>query len=202
MRKPGKHTKPWFFPQQTTRAKVEACLRGQRLRVIFQDEGRFGRINVPRACWAPLGIRPVCGKQIIREYAYAYIGVSPADGRLDSLILPNMAAPTMSLFLEEIADRYPDEYILMVMDGAPCHISQDLTVPENMLLANIPPHSPQLNPCENMFDEIREKFFPNLVFDSMDAVEQRLVCALNSLEANPHIVQSITGWEWILKFVL
>ncbi len=108
----------------------------------------------------------------------------------------------MSLFLEEIAHRYPDEYILMVMDGAPCHISQDLTVPENMLLANIPPHSPQLNPCENMFDELREKFFPNLVFDSLDAVEQRLVFALNSLEANPHIVQSISGWEWILKCVL
>jgi len=165
---------------------------------MFQDEGRFGRINIPRCCWAPMGIRPVCGKQIVREYTYAYIGVSPLDGTLDSLVLPNMYTPTMSMFLEEISRRYSEEYVLMIMDGAPCHKSQDLKVPDNMVVANIPPHSPQLNPCENMFDEIREKFFPNLVFDSMDAVERQLVFALNTLESNPQIVKSITGWEWIL----
>jgi hypothetical protein len=100
---------------------------------MFQDELRFGRINIPRSCWAPPGIRPVCGQQIVREYTYAYIGVSPKDGRLDSLILPNMYTPTMSVFLEEISQRYSDEYILMIMDGAPCHISQDLNIPDNIM---------------------------------------------------------------------
>jgi hypothetical protein len=168
---------------------------------MFQDEGRFGRINTPRHCWAPAGIRPVCGKQIVREYTYAYIGVSPLDGKLDSLILPNMYTPTMSLFLEEISKRYSDEYVLMIMDGAPCHKSGDLDVPENITVANIPPYSPQLNPCENMFDEMREKFFPNLVFDSMDAVEKQMVYALNTLENNPDVVKGICGWEWILHLI-
>lgn len=53
-----------------------------------------------------------------------------------------------------------------------------------------------------MFDEIREKFFPNLVFDSLDAVERQLVFALNTVEQNPHIVKSICSWEWILKYIL
>jgi hypothetical protein len=190
-----------FFPQQATKAKIEAYLRGELLRIMFQDELRFGRINIPRSCWAPPGIRPVCGQQIVREYTYAYIGVSPKDGRLDSLILPNMYTPTMSVFLEEISQRYSDEYILMIMDGAPCHISQDLNIPDNIMIVRIPPHSPQLNPCENMFDEIREKFFPNLVFDSMDAVEKQLVFALNTLENSPHTMSGIAGWEWILKHI-
>jgi hypothetical protein len=36
------------------------------------DEGRFGRLGEVRACWCPLGIRPVVPKQQVREYVYAY----------------------------------------------------------------------------------------------------------------------------------
>ena len=108
----------------------------------------------------------------------------------------------MSLFLEEVSKRHSEEYTLMILDGAPCHKPQELEVPKNMMIAHIPPYSPQLNPCENMFDEIREKFFPNLVFDSLDAVERQLVFALNTVEQNPHIVKSICSWEWILKYIL
>jgi len=169
---------------------------------MFQDEGRFGRINTPRRCWAPEGIRPLSGKQIVREYTYSYIAVSPLDGRLDSLILPDMYTPTMNVFLNEISHRYPSEYILMIMDGAPCHKSRTLKIPKNIQIEHIPPYSPQLNPCENMFDEIREKFFPNLVFDSMDAVKKQLVLALNALENKHSIVKKITHWKWIVSNIL
>ena len=45
---------------------------------MFQDEARFGRINDPKRCWSPKRTRPTVGKQIIREYTYAYGAVSPA----------------------------------------------------------------------------------------------------------------------------
>jgi hypothetical protein len=40
---------------------------------MFADEARFGRINRPRPCWAPIGIRPEVASQLIREYIYLYI---------------------------------------------------------------------------------------------------------------------------------
>lgn len=49
---------------------------------MFQDEGRFGRVSLPRRSWAPLGMRPVCHTQIIREYTYAYSAISPVDGMM------------------------------------------------------------------------------------------------------------------------
>ena len=58
------------------------------LRVMFQDEARLGRISDPRACWAPSGIRPEVGTQIVREYVYIFAAVSPKDGIHDSLVLP------------------------------------------------------------------------------------------------------------------
>ena len=72
-------------------------------------------------------------------------------------------------------------------------------VPENIRLLPLPPYSPQLNPLEHIWEEIREKWFPNLVFDSLGAVEDRLVQALFALENNPPLVASTTGFDWVIS---
>src|SRR6266446_8891082 len=53
---------------------------------MFADEARFGRMNRPRPCWAPIGIRPQVASQLIREYVYLYGAVSPKDGTCVYLI--------------------------------------------------------------------------------------------------------------------
>ena len=108
---------------------------------------------------------------MVREYTYAYAAVSPADGVLDSLILPTVNAQAMSLFLHEVSQRHPDDFILMVMDKAGWHVANDLVIPENMRLIFLPPYSPELNPVEHLWDEIREKWFPNKVFNSLKEVQ-------------------------------
>ena len=54
---------------------------------------------------------------VTQQYTYAYGAVSPVDGRFDSLILPWVSGKCMQLFLDEMAVRYPDENIVMVLDG-------------------------------------------------------------------------------------
>ena len=166
---------------------------------MFQDEGRFGRINDPRRCWAPPGVRPQVGAQLVREYSYAFAAVSPHDGTLDSLILPEVDTQAMSIFLAEVAARHPQDIILMVLDGAGWHKAKGLEIPENIRLISLPPYSPQLNPAEHLWEEIREKWFANLVFDSLDAVENHLAEALRSLEQNQEKVKSLTGFDWIVN---
>ncbi len=188
-----------FSPFQIKRYEIEACLIKKELKVVFQDEARFGRITNPRLCWAPDGIRPTVKKQIVREYTYVYGSFDPLNGDMDSLILPDMYADTMSIFLKEVSERYPEKLILMVMDGAPCHRSGDLKIPENIQLLELPPYSPELNPSENMWAEMREKWFGNCVFESMDGVVDKLVEALQALEKDPKSIKSITGWDWIIS---
>ena len=165
---------------------------------MFQDEARFGRISDPRHCWAPKGIRPNVCAQMVREYTYAYAAVSPLDGIMDSLILPEVNAQMMSFFLAEVASRHPEEFILMFLDNAGWHITKNLNVPDNMGLVWLPPYSPECNPAEHIWEEVREKYFPNLVFQNLDAVEDTLVYALASLENNPKLVASLTGFSWIV----
>jgi transposase len=137
--------------------------------------------------------------QIVREYTYAFGAVSPDDGTLDSPVLPVVTAKTMSIFLEEVAQRHPREFILMFLDGAGWHRANDLAVPENMRLEALPPYSPQLNPVEHIWEGIREKWFANEVFHDLDAVEDRLVEALVALEDDRELVASTTGCDWIIN---
>ncbi len=169
---------------------------------MFQDEARFGRISDPRRCWAPEGIRPNVAAQIVREYTYVYAAVSPHDGILDSLILPEVSTKAMAVFLTEISARHPEEFILMVLDGASWHRSETLIVPENIRLVTLPPYSPQLNPVEHLWEEIREKWFANYVFKNMEAVEEALVEALVTLEGDAKLVQGISGFDWIINVPL
>lgn len=105
----------------------------------------------------------------------------------------------MHLFLEEIASRYPNERIVMVMDGAGWHKSAQFPLPPNLRLVFLPPYAPELNPVEHLWDELREKSFHNRVFDSLDALEDHLEQALRDLENDPARVSSITAWSWIVN---
>jgi hypothetical protein len=165
---------------------------------MFSDEGRFGRITDPHGCWAPAGVRPVTQCQVIREYTYAYAAVSPADGELDTLILPNMYTETFSVFLKEVSDRHPEDCILWIHDGAPCHRSGTLKVPHNIHLVELPPYSPELNPVEHLWEEMREKEFWNNTFKSMTAVERAMVRSLRRIEGDRALVQSMTSFPWIM----
>ena len=118
------------------RERPRRAAQGLRLRLMFQDEARFGLISNPRRVWAPPGIRPEVRAQIVRQYSYAYAAVSPHDGVLDSLVLPDVNAERMSLFLAEVARRHADEFIVMVLDGAGWHRAKRLQSPSNMSSAN------------------------------------------------------------------
>ena len=176
--------------------------QGRSVRLMFQDEGRFGLLGKPRRCWAPAGVRPVVGARLLRKFSYAFAAVSPHDGVMDSLILPWVNASTMSMFLSTVAQRHPDEYIVMVMDQAGWHIAQELEVPQNMRLVLLPPYSPEINPAEHIWDALRENCIGNTVFGSLDAADKALSKGLRSLESDPTRMQSLTGFKWITSISL
>ena len=150
-------------------------------------------------CWSPSGCRPIIGAQMVREYVYIFGAVSPLDGCHDSLVLPRADTEAMSIFLAEVSRRHQNEYIVMFMDQAGWHTSKALKIPGNMELAYLPPYSPELNPQEQIWDELREKFFVNKAFKSLNAVMDNAVKALRILEGLPDKIKSISHRHWILN---
>lgn len=79
--------------------------------------------------------------------------------------------------------------------------NEELNIPENIIIKHIPPYSPELNSSENMWKEIRNKFFGKLAFKSLNAVEDRLIEASLFYEDRPELVESITGFDWIIDAI-
>lgn len=172
---------------------------GLPIRVMFQDEARFGRMSDPRRCWAPAPLRPVVPVALVREYVYAYAAVTPADGALDWMLAAKMDTLTMGSFLRHVSQRHPEEFVIMILDGAPSHRAGHLEIPKNMTLLRLPPYSPELNPSERLWEELREKEFANVVFDSLGAAMAQAARGLKRLENSSAVLRSLTGWQWILE---
>jgi len=159
---------------------------------MTEDEGRFGRVNIPKACWAPKGMRPNVPKQIVRQSFYVYCAVTPSSGKITALILPYGNTEMMNIFIEHVSVENIDSEIIMQVDGAGWHSSKDLKIPNNIHFIKQPPYNPEVNPTEHIWDEIREKNFHNKIFDSLDKTMDKVCEGLNDLEANPEYVKSMT----------
>ena len=180
---------------------VAAWPEARPVRVMFQDEARFGRLARCRYCWAKRPLRPMVKAMLTHQSVYAYGAVSIADGRFDSIVLPQVNGLCMQLFLNEVAQRYAQENIIMVLDGAGWHKNQAIVLPDNLKLHFLPPYSPELNPVEHLWDELREKNFHNRAFETLDALEDALVASLRNLELDRETVRGICRWDWIINAI-
>lgn len=164
---------------------------------MFEDEAGFGRINKPKYCWCFAGLRPTVPCHHIREYRYAYGAVEPLTGDSFFLIMPYCNTVCMNIYLQGLSDAYPDDLILLVCDGASWHRTKTMVIPENIRLLFLPPATPEMNPIEQIWKEIRKRGFRNEVFKTLDKVIDRLCATICSLSNNT--IKSITARDWIVQ---
>jgi hypothetical protein len=164
---------------------------------MAEDESRFGRIDRPRRCWAPKPLRPTVPRQVVREFVYVFAAVCAHLGRLTSLILPTANTETMNLFLTHVAQEFSSSFIILLVDRAGWHTTPRVRVPENMRLLPQPARSPELNPPEHVWEELREKELANKSFPSLRPLEQALCAGLTALATDPKRVQSLTDFPYL-----
>ena len=165
--------------------------------MMFEDEAGFGRINKPKYSWCLKGMRPRVPCHHIREYRYAYGAVEPAAGESFFLVMPYCNTQCMNVFLRELSEKYADDYILLVGDGAAWHKSKSLEIPANIEILPLPPYTPEMNPIEQIWKEIRKRGFKNEVFHTLLKVVDRLCETICSL--TPDTIMSITSRDWLLS---
>ena len=158
---------------------------------MAQDEGRFGRISIPKRAWVPAGVRPTAPRQVIRQSSYVYAAVAPEQGLMTSLILPSADTTAMNLFLAHVADVFANYFIVMQVDQAGWHRAKELHVPENIRLIFQPAYSPEVNPVEHLWEELREKYLHNLVFSSLDELIDVLCTGLHQLSDDQERLRSM-----------
>jgi transposase len=147
---------------------------------MFTDEARFGHAG-RRSAHGPVSPRNSSANTSIcmaRSLPRTALGLFD-HANLEYRMLPGL--------LEVLARRFCRQDILLVLDGAPNHRCGDLAVPDNITLLYLPPYSPELNPKENLWDEIRENIFTNYALKSMHEVRAKLRQAILYIECNPKL---------------
>ena len=142
-------------------------------------------------------IRPSVPCHHIREYRYVYGAVEPITGESCFLIMPYCNTNCMNVFLNHLSMSYPNDVIILVCDGAARHKAKALIVPENIRLVFIPPYTPEMNPIEQIWKEIRKRGFRNEIFQTLNKVVDRLCSTIQSISSDT--ITSITARDWIVK---
>lgn len=158
---------------------------------------RYGLMTNLRRSWSEKGLRAVLPHQQAYSNSYLYSAVSPLTGKDFHLLLPDMTSDIMKIFLEELKKQHPDQEVVVVLDNAPCHRRKDIKSIKGLTLINLPSYSPELNPTERYFEEIRRET-ANCIFDSLEKCEERITEAVKKW-SDAEKLKKLIGYEWILK---
>jgi hypothetical protein len=125
---------------------------------------------------------------------YVFAAVAPSLGRLAALVLPTANTAMMNLFLQHVSQTFAEYFLVMQVDQAGWHRSKELMVPANMRLIEQPAYSPEVNPVEHLWEELREKYLHNRIFPSLDPLVEVRGFGLNELADAKERISSLMGF--------
>ena len=158
---------------------------------------RFGTRTELGRRWTACGIRPAGEMLIGYEYGYLSVAINPRSGELFALILPDMTVESFQAFVDEFASFVGEQKgVRLITDGAAAHRSTRLKIKEELLIEHLPAYSPELNPVERLFKELRKQL-KNRVFESLEAVEEAVIKAIEPFLKDGSRVKKLTFYGWL-----
>ena len=172
----------------------------QEIRTSFQDEARFGQKGTITRVWAPKGSRPRAVRQIRSTALYVLVAVCISTGASSALIMPELNADVLNLFLEQMSRGLPaGVHAVLICDGAGFHTSGDLEVPSNISVILLPPYSPELNPVENLWHYLRAHHWSNRAYQDYDELESEAAQSLCTVCFDREKLKGICHAEYVRK---
>ena len=150
-----------------------------------------------RRSWSKIGTRAVLPQKQAFSNSYLFSAIAPETGDdFHFLGFADMDAEAEKMFLTELKKKHPNRGVVVVIDNAPCHRPKVLHAILGLNIIYLPSYSPELNPVERYFEELR-RATANEMFDTMKNLEQRLTDTINSWTRKD--LKQLCGYEWILK---
>ena len=85
----------------------------------------------------------------------------------------------------------------MLREGTGLHKAVALRIPLTLHLLPLPPYSPELNPVEHLWDQLRENYNGKQLFSSLDGVVDQLCVGLHYLYHHREVIRPMTCFDWI-----
>ena len=146
-----------------------------------------------RRVWGRRGVKVRQRLQLVYEWRYLFLVVDGRKGKLHWSWIDSMKSEMVGAAVNGLKQQ--TEVAAVVWDGAPSHRDHRVHGLGLPLIA-LPPYSPELNPAERVFEEVR-RWIEGKVYPSLEAKVAAVVAYLTHLESNPNRVRALTGWDWI-----
>lgn len=166
--------------------------------VWTMDEHRLGLKPVLRDVWVPEGEQPIANVNWRFQWLWLYGFVHPESGETYWWILPQVNINLFNRVLADFAQHFgvgKNKRIVLAMDQAGWHTSEQVKVPEGIHLELMPSHSPELQPAERLWpltnEAIANKLFPNL-----DELEEVLFQRCQILLKQQDLIRRLTCFHW------
>ena len=131
----------------------------QSVRVFSQDETRYGLLPVINRRITLRGIKPMAEIDSRYESVYLYGGVEPLTGERFFLEFSHITSECFQCFIEKFSEAFADSLNVLVLDDGRFHQAKSLEIPENIVFVFLPPYSPELNPIERLWQDMKAKLF-------------------------------------------
>lgn len=159
----------------------------------FADEVRVGLRGMVRRVWGRRGVKVYQRLQLSYRWRYLFMVVDGRAGKLYWCWIASMAAEEVLAAVGGL--QQTTEVAALVWDGAPSHRDGDVGTLD-LPLIGLPPYSPELNPAERVFQEIR-RAIEGQVYPTLDEKVAAVEAFLAELDADPERVRALAGWDWI-----
>jgi transposase len=180
-------------------AKLEALQiePGSRVKLWLMDEARFGLHTEMRRLWALKGKRPVVTRQIKYEWDYLYGSLDAISGQAHFCQIPAVNQQWDRVYLEDLAATDTTAVHVIIRDQAGFHLRDgDERLPARVRIIDLPPYNPELNPCEQLWDMIKDEI-GNRVFESVEQLREAMLPALQRFWDDASAVLSLIGRDWL-----
>ena len=148
--------------------------------------------------WAPKGTRPSAIRQQQFEYAYIFGATCPAQDKALGLVLPYANTEGMIEHLRLISQATTkDRYAVVVMDRAAWHTTDKINCFDNVILLPLPPYSPELDPVEQLWQHLKQRYLSNRCFKDYNEIVDECCDAWNNILSEVNFIRKLCTREWI-----